>query len=308
MSLSLDELTLENPYKTKKGLSQASKTDPSLTMEIQGRIQQDIIHTQDIKLLVKNTDKYQKVMRSQALSETQRHLFEKFRKAYLSMRNTLFVIFGAVITLILIVTTFFVVGYVKRGNTIKSALAVKQQLNSYEQKIENARKSPDGQNLQNLYEKLESKQRQLDSLKAFLDQKDQKRIFADTIEYFLDEVMRQFNESDYHIPPHMLLRVKYYIDFNTKHQSSMISLLRNRDIYFPEIERNFKLYNVPLALAYVALQESGLNPVARSSAGAVGLWQFMEATGKAYGLTINGTIDQRTDWKKSTVAAAKVFS
>ncbi|MFT5878817.1 MAG: membrane-bound lytic murein transglycosylase D, partial [Dokdonia sp.] len=64
-------------------------------------------------------------------------------------------------------------------------------------------------------------------------------------------------------------------------------------------------YEMPLELKYLAVIESGLNPKARSHAGAVGLWQFMYATGKMHGLHQNSYMDERMDPIKSTDAACR---
>jgi membrane-bound lytic murein transglycosylase D len=51
--------------------------------------------------------------------------------------------------------------------------------------------------------------------------------------------------------------------------------------------------------------ESGLNPLARSGAGATGLWQFMYGTARHQGLEINGWVDERRDPLASTEAACR---
>ena len=73
--------------------------------------------------------------------------------------------------------------------------------------------------------------------------------------------------------------------------------------YFPLFEEVLDRYGLPLELKYLAVVESGLNPTAKSRAGASGLWQFMYRTGKHFGLTINSYVDDRCDPKKSTEAA-----
>jgi membrane-bound lytic murein transglycosylase D len=61
---------------------------------------------------------------------------------------------------------------------------------------------------------------------------------------------------------------------------------------------------VPVDLEAVAFIESGLWPTAKSPAGAVGLWQFMPATARAYGLTVSRDYDERRSiWKSSEAAA-----
>ncbi|MCA9697025.1 MAG: lytic transglycosylase domain-containing protein, partial [Myxococcales bacterium] len=61
---------------------------------------------------------------------------------------------------------------------------------------------------------------------------------------------------------------------------------------------------VPEDLVYVAMIESGFNPSAQSAVGAAGMWQFMEPTGRVYGLGSEYWIDDRLDFEKASYAAA----
>jgi len=80
------------------------------------------------------------------------------------------------------------------------------------------------------------------------------------------------------------------------------------DFYFPMIEQKLDSYGLPLELKFLAAVESALDPIAQSRVGAAGLWQFMLATGKIYGLEINSLIDERFDPEKATDAACRYFS
>ncbi|MBD3616165.1 MAG: LysM peptidoglycan-binding domain-containing protein [Gracilimonas sp.] len=75
--------------------------------------------------------------------------------------------------------------------------------------------------------------------------------------------------------------------------------------YQPMMRRIFREEKVPEELTYLAFIESGLNPSARSWASAVGMWQFIRATGSVYGLEANWWIDERRDPEKATRAAAR---
>mgnify|MGYP006420560965 CR=1 FL=1 len=81
--------------------------------------------------------------------------------------------------------------------------------------------------------------------------------------------------------------------------------LRRVQVYGPMIDHILAEETVPQELTYLAMAESGLNPRARSWAGAVGMWQFMPATGRRYGLSINAWVDERRDPEKATRAAAR---
>ena len=63
-----------------------------------------------------------------------------------------------------------------------------------------------------------------------------------------------------------------------------------------------------MELKYLPIVESALNNTVRSSAGAVGLWQFMYRTGKYLGLEINSYVDERRDPIKSTKTAVKYLT
>lgn len=75
--------------------------------------------------------------------------------------------------------------------------------------------------------------------------------------------------------------------------------------YFPLMEEIFKSRGLPKELVSMSLVESSLSPRAVSSAQAVGYWQFIRPTALAFGLRINHWIDERRDFQKSTVAAAR---
>ncbi|MBB4078153.1 hypothetical protein GGR28_000754 [Lewinella aquimaris] len=85
------------------------------------------------------------------------------------------------------------------------------------------------------------------------------------------------------------------------HRNTLL-LLKRRTRYFPTIERILAEAGVPDDLKYLAAAESTLTE-AVSPAGAKGVWQFMAPTGRAYGLRIDGEVDERFHLEKATRAA-----
>ncbi len=79
------------------------------------------------------------------------------------------------------------------------------------------------------------------------------------------------------------------------------------DYYFPMFEEILDQEGLPQEFKYLAVVESALNPQAQSWAGACGLWQFIHSTGVAYGLKIDGMVDERRDPVKATRAACQYF-
>ncbi len=67
----------------------------------------------------------------------------------------------------------------------------------------------------------------------------------------------------------------------------------------------FREEGVPVALLRIAQVESNWNPFALSPKGAFGLWQFMPATARRYGLRVDSMRDDRADMEKATHAAAR---
>lgn len=75
--------------------------------------------------------------------------------------------------------------------------------------------------------------------------------------------------------------------------------------YFPIIEEEFINAGIPVEIRTLAIVESGLNPLARSRSGAMGIWQFMPITGKEFGLEINSMVDERCNPRLASRAAAQ---
>jgi membrane-bound lytic murein transglycosylase D len=103
--------------------------------------------------------------------------------------------------------------------------------------------------------------------------------------------------------------VKRQIQFYTITRRDYARKMLNRSSqYFPMFEKHLAANNMPDELKYLSIVESGLNPGAVSHAAAVGLWQFIYWTGKAYDLESNWYYDDRMDPEKATIAACRFLN
>lgn len=131
-------------------------------------------------------------------------------------------------------------------------------------------------------------------------------------------INRTFSDSEYanrlaqinsDVPLTFNKDVLGYINAYTGRQRSLSEkILGLSDIYFPIMDEIFAENGIPSELKYLSIPESALNSSVTSRMGAAGLWQFMPATGRQYGLIVNEYIDERLDPYKSTKAVAKYLN
>jgi hypothetical protein len=79
--------------------------------------------------------------------------------------------------------------------------------------------------------------------------------------------------------------------FTTSQRGSFATYLKRMTRYESMISRKLAERDMPQGLIYLAMIESGFNPTAKSRVAATGLWQFMRATGREYGLKVSGRLD-----------------
>jgi membrane-bound lytic murein transglycosylase D len=111
-----------------------------------------------------------------------------------------------------------------------------------------------------------------------------------------------------HLSPYPLVmndQVRHFFDRFTGERRDVVGLWMSRaGRYLGMIRDVLRRNGLPEDLAFTAMIESGFNPLAVSRAGAKGLWQFMAATARRYGLRVDQWVDERLDPEKATTAAA----
>ncbi len=138
-------------------------------------------------------------------------------------------------------------------------------------------------------------------------QKDKVQYFSQLTRYGFKNLFSRYSYNSTlpyssQVNPHAESYMQDYLKVHSK------SLLKMKDWgmpYFNLIDNIFAQYGLPKELKYLAVIESGLSTGATSWVGAGGPWQFMPYTARNYGLIVNGSMDERRDYYKSTHAAAR---
>lgn len=101
--------------------------------------------------------------------------------------------------------------------------------------------------------------------------------------------------------------VRFFLErFQTGYRKAVVEKWLARSGRYGEMIRDVLVRRgMPEELIFTAMIESGFDPLAASRAGARGIWQFMAATARRYGLRVDRWLDERLDPEKSTLAAAR---
>lgn len=141
--------------------------------------------------------------------------------------------------------------------------------------------------------------------------KDFVNIEADSVSSLISEVSDEVIEqrlkkiiSPIHIPYNDVIK-RHIVSYTTRNKSTMETVISLSRYYFPIFEEALAREGMPLELRMLPVVESALRPTARSRMGATGLWQFMLATGRQFGLEVTSLTDQRCDPVLATDAACK---
>ncbi len=110
--------------------------------------------------------------------------------------------------------------------------------------------------------------------------------------------------GQFDIPIDLEPEVEDYIRFfQTRGRAHFVKWLGRSSRYLPMMQAALEEAGLPRDMVYLSMIESGFSPQAYSRARAAGLWQFIEATGKRYGLRVDFWVDERRDPERSTRAA-----
>lgn len=127
-----------------------------------------------------------------------------------------------------------------------------------------------------------------------------KKAYLDRPDLMLDQI----DPADFDYPIVVNNRVQnWMVYFLTRGRTWFVKWLARKDRYAPLILPALEEAGLPQNLIYQAMIESGFNPYATSHASAVGVWQFIKSTGRAYGLERSWWVDERRDPVMATRSA-----
>jgi pSer/pThr/pTyr-binding forkhead associated (FHA) protein len=131
---------------------------------------------------------------------------------------------------------------------------------------------------------------------------------AFTVESELGLIVAEFgiDSERQPIPRDLIAEVERYVQFWTIEKAGFSRRAWGRgQEHLPMIVEALRHYRLPEVFCYLPFIESGYRADVTSSAGARGLWQFMPATGRHFGLRVDDEVDERTDPVRATEAACE---
>ncbi|WP_192085806.1 LysM peptidoglycan-binding domain-containing protein [Algoriphagus sp. Y33] len=125
-------------------------------------------------------------------------------------------------------------------------------------------------------------------------------------DFTYEDINRRVKAMDHEMSFELNDRIFSFIQyFTVRNRDYTKMVLARKEMFFPMFDETMAKHDMPLEIKYLSIIESGLDPQIRSRVGAMGLWQFMPATGRMYGMNTNNEVDDRMDPELSTEAAAK---
>lgn len=126
----------------------------------------------------------------------------------------------------------------------------------------------------------------------------------DFIKAEIRSLMRDFGAEQYSIPPEFVQQVKVYMEqYQTRDRAIMERAVGSP--HLATMQEILAKHYLPGDLAYIVVVESGFVWDTRSHKGAVGPWQLVPRTARAFGLKVGNGVDERVNLEKSTHAAAR---
>ena len=166
----------------------------SVTIELEQKLIDKSIGQEDMRHLMKDGDRLEKIVKRGNLGETQAATLMSAYKAHRSMRRQWYYVVAAIIFVSAAISSFFGIRAFQYKHIVTKAKTIKRDLDEYEQRIAAAKSDPqkNREELEALIKQLEEKQKSLSSLKTRMNEDDFVEFYSDPLEKRIDEVLARF--------------------------------------------------------------------------------------------------------------------
>lgn len=290
------------------------------TMGLAQRLKDDEADHEEFQDLIRDRRRSERILKSGVLSNRDARLIHSAAQTYSSSRKRGWWIIGAIsVSAVAVVSVLLYQNLGYRGK-LKQQQKLVANVQELESRLEEDLRAPiprEGtvdHEKEALVAKLRAAERQLMDVRGSIRSKDLINTYKNPLGREIHAILEGFGKRDYIVPDIFIRQVEKHIHTFTRTSTRRIieQSLRNKDRYHRIIESELQRQGMPLAFLYLAMHESTLDSAIISSAGARGLWQFMPATAREYGLRVPANWrdlpadeDQRTDPRLSTRAGVR---
>jgi Transglycosylase SLT domain/FHA domain len=295
----------------------------SYTIGLAHRIRDDEADHDEMQKVMKDHKRAARLASAGILSQKEARMISQAAHSHSKSRRGAIITISVIVAVSLVVVSFLAwqnMGYrgelKKQQSLISNVQQLESQLAHFQSQTVPA--NPDAVVIDHekelLVAKLRAAERQLVSVRTNLQSKDIINTYKNPLGREIHQILQEFGKRDYIVPDIFINQVQKHINTFTKTSSRRIieRSFENKPMHRHVIESELLKQGMPLAFFYLAMHESLLDSVIVSKAGARGLWQFMPATARQYGLSVPANweelpheADERTNPRLATPAGVK---
>ncbi|MDB5048126.1 MAG: hypothetical protein JWO30_1197 [Fibrobacteres bacterium] len=285
------------------------------TMGLAQRLKDDEAGHDELKDLIKDKGRAERMVKSGALSKRDAMMIHSAASMHSSQKKRALIILGSVSLVAFIIVSVLLYQNMGYRGKLKQQETLLSNVHNLESQITSTPATAEDEHEKAvLVAKLRAAERQLMSVRSNLKSSDIINTYKNPLGREIHTILEGFGKRDYIVPDIFIKQVEKHIYTFTKTSTRNIMdrSFANSQKYKYIIEAELTRQGMPLAFYYLAMHESLLDSNIISHAGARGLWQFMPQTARDYGLKVPegwenlpSESDQRTNPQLSTQAGVK---
>ena len=288
------------------------------TMGLAQRFKDDEAGKDEMQDLIKDKGRAERLVKSGVLSKRDAMMIQNAASMHSSQKKRALIIVGSISSVAFVVVSVLLYQNMGYRGKVKQQEALLSEAKNLEIQLAQEQvqtgSSADEHEKQALVAKLRAAERQLMSVRSNLKSTDVINTYKNPLGREIHVILEGFGKRDYIVPDIFIKQVEKHIYSFTKTstRSIMDRSFANSHKYKSIIEEELNRQGMPLAFFYLSMHESLLDAQIISRVGARGLWQFMPATARDYGLRVPEgwenlppEADQRTDPRLATQAGVK---